>query len=105
VTEWVAWVAILVGLLLQTFAGLYTGTSVTEPFENVEGPIDAGVALFEALIAFLQQSWADDFPGWIQFIIAALFNIAILLLVSGNTALTIAALIAAIVAAIEAILP
>lgn len=105
VTERIAWIVIVIGLFMQIFASFWVGTSIAEPFEDVDDPIEAGVALFEVIISFLQQSWADDFPGWLQFIIAAVFNIALLLLVAGNTALTVAALIAVVIAAIEAILP
>jgi hypothetical protein len=84
------------------------GQSFSDALSEPDGDLaidDIGEASLDVVLGFLQQSWADSMPGLAQLVIAVLFNLAIVFLVSDSTALTIAAIVAAVIAFIEALVP
>lgn len=116
ITDRIAWVAISIGILMQVMASLLPGgTSLAEPFEDVP-EVDSVGSFFEAagaiglgivqfLFGFLQQSWAVDFPPWLRWPILAVFDLALLLMISSNVPLLVIAGIAALAAALDALVP
>lgn len=105
----IAWIAIIIGVLMQVFASFGPGgSSLTQPFTDIDGDTaidDVAQALLETILGFLQQSWAEPLPDVIQFVVAIIFDLALILLVSSSLALTITAIVAALIAFIEALIP
>lgn len=108
-SEKIAWIAVIIGLAMQTFVGMLAGTAgITNPFADFDGleDVDNVVGgILDVLGGFVTQSWAQDFPGFGQAAIAIVFDLAIILLVSSNTGLLITTLIVGLVAALKELNP
>ena len=105
VTERIAWFAIILGLIMQVFAGLFVGTSIVAQFSNIESFTDGVEAVLTTFLSFITQDWASGFPCLWQVAIAILFDSAILFMLSSNTALLVTTIVAGVIAALAELIP